>query len=78
MDVDVHDSWASREEVLKEYGIDLVEQPKQGHYDAIILAVDHTETKDIGAEAIRALGKSEHVLYDVKYVLGIDESDIRL
>lgn len=78
MDVDVYDSWASREEVLKEYGIDLVEQPKQGHYDAIILAVDHTETKDIGAEAIRALGKSEHVLYDVKYVLGIDESDIRL
>mgnify|MGYP001020624445 FL=1 len=78
MDVDVHVSWASREEVLKEYGIDLVEQPKQGHYDAIILAVDHTETKDIGAEAIRALGKSEHVLYDVKYVLGIDESDIRL
>jgi len=78
MDVDVHDSWASREEVLKEYGIDLVEQPKQGHYDAIILAVDHTETKDIGAEAIRALGKSEHVLYDVKYVLEIDESDIRL
>jgi UDP-N-acetyl-D-galactosamine dehydrogenase len=78
MDVDVYDSWASPQEVTHEYGINLVEQPEQGKYDAIILAVDHSETKDMGAAAIRALGKQEHVLYDVKYVLPIGESDIRL
>lgn len=78
MDVDVYDNWASRHEVNAEYGIDLIEKPQQGIYDAIILAVDHSETKEMGANAIRALGKPEHVLYDVKYVLPLGESDIRL
>ncbi|WP_435927065.1 Vi polysaccharide biosynthesis UDP-N-acetylglucosamine C-6 dehydrogenase TviB [Dryocola sp. BD613] len=78
MDVDVYDSWASPLEVTHEYGINLIEQPQQGKYDAIILAVDHSDTKNMGAAAIRALGKQEHVLYDVKYVLPIGESDIRL
>lgn len=78
MSVDVYDSWAAKNEVSEEYGIDLIEQPKLGTYDAIILAVDHSETKKMGAKAIRAFGKSEHVLYDVKYVLPLGESDIRL
>ncbi len=30
------------------------------------------------ADAIRALGKAEHVLYDLKYVLSQAESDLRL
>ncbi|KCV06074.1 VI polysaccharide biosynthesis protein TviB, partial [Bordetella holmesii CDC-H719-BH] len=33
---------------------------------------------DMGAEAIRRLGKPEHVLYDLKYVLSAEESDLRL
>ena len=78
MSVDVYDSWAAKNEVSEEYGIDLIEQPKLGTYDAIILAVDHSETKKMGVKAIRAFGKSEHVLYDVKYVLPLGESDIRL
>ena len=32
----------------------------------------------LGVQAIRALGKSEHVLYDLKYVLSQAESDLRL
>ena len=68
MNVDVYDSWASHHEVKHEYGIDLIQKPEQGKYDAIILAVDHSETKEMGVTAIRALGKSEHVLYDVKHV----------
>ena len=32
----------------------------------------------MGAAAIRKLGKAEHVLYDLKYVLPADESDLRL
>jgi UDP-N-acetyl-D-galactosamine dehydrogenase len=32
----------------------------------------------MGLAAIRALGKPEHVLYDLKYVLTASESDIRL
>lgn len=33
---------------------------------------------DMGAEQIRALGKVEHVLYDLKYILPADASDLRL
>ena len=31
-----------------------------------------------GAEAIRALGKEQHVLYDIKYLLPADQVDGRL
>jgi UDP-N-acetyl-D-galactosamine dehydrogenase len=44
----------------------------------VILAVAHQQFKDMGVQAIRALGKSEHVLYDLKYVLSQAESDLRL
>ncbi|WP_421191700.1 Vi polysaccharide biosynthesis UDP-N-acetylglucosamine C-6 dehydrogenase TviB [Aeromonas jandaei] len=78
MSVDVYDSWAVKHEVQEEYGIILIDQLEPAKYDAIILAVDHSETKEMGATAIRALGKPAHVLYDVKYVLPLGESDIRL
>ena len=44
----------------------------------MILAVAHQQFKEMGADAIRALGKAEHVLYDLKYVLSHAESDLRL
>ena len=78
MSVDVYDSWASAEEVKHEYGIELVNELEQGKYDGIVLAVDHDEFKVMGADKIRALGKNKHVLYDVKYVLDTNDSDIRL
>ncbi|EKP0305544.1 Vi polysaccharide biosynthesis UDP-N-acetylglucosamine C-6 dehydrogenase TviB [Aeromonas veronii] len=78
MSVDVYDSWAVKHEVQEEYGIILIDELESAKYDAIILAVDHSETKEMGAAAIRALGKPAHVLYDVKYVLPLGESDIRL
>lgn len=78
MSVDVYDSWAVKHEVQEEYGIILIDELEPAKYDAIILAVDHSETKEMGAAAIRALGKPAHVLYDVKYVLPLGESDIRL
>ena len=78
MTVDVYDSWASSEEVYSEYGIELVTELKENEYDAIVLAVDHTETKTMGAFKLRSLGKPEHILYDVKHVLAVGESDLRL
>ncbi|HGF7535143.1 TPA: Vi polysaccharide biosynthesis UDP-N-acetylglucosamine C-6 dehydrogenase TviB [Vibrio cholerae] len=78
MSVDVYDSWASKEEVKHEYGIELIDELRDGYYDAIVLAVDHSQTKHMGVEKLRCLGKKEHVLYDVKHVLTADEADIRL
>lgn len=76
--VDVADPWADPEEALEEYGFDLVQEPESGAYDAVVLAVAHREYIEMGAEAIRAYGKPEHVLYDLKYSLQPAESDLRL
>ncbi|GAA3706721.1 Vi polysaccharide biosynthesis UDP-N-acetylglucosamine C-6 dehydrogenase TviB [Oceanisphaera sediminis] len=78
MQVDVHDSWADASEVKHEYGIELVKNLTPNQYDAIVLAVDHTEFKEWGEDKIRTLGKQNHVLYDVKYVLPLGHSDLRL
>ena len=76
--VDVYDPWVTIEEAQYEYGITPIAQPNAGSYDAIILAVAHYQFKDMGAAAIRALGKPTAVLYDLKYVLSAQESDLRL
>ncbi|AXA26189.1 MULTISPECIES: Vi polysaccharide biosynthesis UDP-N-acetylglucosamine C-6 dehydrogenase TviB [Pseudomonas] len=76
--VDVHDPWVSVEEAQHEYGITPIQQPEAGAYDAVILAVAHQQFKDLGVERIRALGKSEHVLYDLKYLLPATATDLRL
>lgn len=76
--VDVYDPWASFSEAQDEYGIAPISEPKPGGYDAIILAVAHRQFKEMGGAAIRALGKPVSVLYDLKYVLSAQESDLRL
>ena len=78
MDVDVYDPWVDAEEAKHEYGITPVKTVSQGVYDSIVLAVSHQEFVEMGAQEIRALGKPECVLYDLKYVLEADEVDVRL
>lgn len=76
--VHVYDPWVDPAEARAEYGIEPVAEPAQGAYDAIVLAVAHRQFTGMGAQAIRALGKPDHVLYDLKYVLTAQETDIRL
>jgi UDP-N-acetyl-D-galactosamine dehydrogenase len=78
VDVDVYDPWADPEDARKEYGIELIEEPEAGGYDAIILAVAHDEFRKLGVTGVRALGKPTCVLYDVKHVLPASEVDGRL
>jgi len=75
---DIYDPWCSSESAFKEYDITLTEGPKKGVYDAIIVTVAHEQFKKMGADEIRQLGKKEHVLYDLKYILPKEEVDIRL
>lgn len=77
-EVDVYDPWVTVEEAQHEYCITPIAMPESGNYDAIILAVAHQQFKDMGAAAVRALGKPSSVLYDLKYVLSNQESDLRL
>ncbi|MDB4139830.1 Vi polysaccharide biosynthesis UDP-N-acetylglucosamine C-6 dehydrogenase TviB [Candidatus Thioglobus sp.] len=76
--IDIYDPWIDKEESIREYGIRLVEQPEQGKYDAVIIAVAHHQFKAMSIDAIRALGKENHVLYDIKYILPAEQVDGRL
>ena len=75
---DVYDPWIDAAEAQHEYGITPVATLEQGAYDAVLLAVAHDQFKAMGAEGISALGKPEHVLYDLKYVLPRNAADLRL
>jgi UDP-N-acetyl-D-galactosamine dehydrogenase len=76
--VDIYDPWVSREEARHEYGLELLEEPRPGTYDAMLVAVAHRQFVEWGAETLRSFGKSRHVLYDLKYVLPQEASDLRL
>ncbi|MBS0545208.1 MAG: Vi polysaccharide biosynthesis UDP-N-acetylglucosamine C-6 dehydrogenase TviB [Proteobacteria bacterium] len=75
---DVFDPWVDVAEAQHEYGLTPIDAPQRGAYDAIIVGVAHQQFKDMGADAIRALGKPEHVVYDLKYVMPRDAADLRL
>ena len=76
--VDVYDPWINFEESINEYGIAPISDLSLDNYDAIILAVAHKQFKDMGSKYIRSLGKSNTVIYDLKYLFPANESDMRL
>ncbi|WP_372738521.1 Vi polysaccharide biosynthesis UDP-N-acetylglucosamine C-6 dehydrogenase TviB [Neptunomonas sp.] len=76
--VDCYDPWINAADAEHEYGITPVTAPEQAAYDAVIIAVAHKQFKEMGAEGIRSFGKAEHVLYDLKYILPAEATDLRL
>jgi UDP-N-acetyl-D-galactosamine dehydrogenase len=77
-EVDVFDPWVTKEEVEHEFGITPITKIVADNYDAILITVAHQQFRSMGARVIRALGKENSVLYDLKYVLPVTESDLRL
>jgi UDP-N-acetyl-D-galactosamine dehydrogenase len=76
--VDVCDPWVHAEEARHEYGITPVAQPAAASHDGVIVAVAHQQFKDMGVDALRALCKPAHVLYDLKYLFPAGATDLRL
>jgi UDP-N-acetyl-D-galactosamine dehydrogenase len=76
--VDVYDPWANPVEAQHEYGVSPITSLQPGGYDAVILAVAHRQFRDLGTARIRALGKPDHILFDVKGLLPRNEVDDRL
>ncbi|HMK88858.1 MAG TPA: Vi polysaccharide biosynthesis UDP-N-acetylglucosamine C-6 dehydrogenase TviB [Methylocystis sp.] len=76
--IDVYDPWANGEDAKREYDLTLVAEPEPQAYDAIVIAVAHDAFRQMGAACIRSFGAREHVLYDLKYVLPAEASDLRL
>jgi UDP-N-acetyl-D-galactosamine dehydrogenase len=75
--VDVHDPAACRDEALQEYGVTLKE-PRVGAYDAVLVAVAHQEYRQWGEDRIRALGRGDAVLFDLKSMFPRAPDMIRL
>ncbi|MGD9994141.1 MAG: nucleotide sugar dehydrogenase [Salinivirgaceae bacterium] len=67
VNVDAIDPHASIEEVKEEYGYQMVEQPS-GVYDAIILAVQHAEYKNLQMEYFTKLMNTNSIFVDLKGV----------
>ncbi|ENU83931.1 hypothetical protein F974_00985 [Acinetobacter sp. CIP 102159] len=78
LDLDIYDPWVDIEEAKHEYGLTPITQLQNNHYDAVILAVAHDEFKNMSLADFKALSKENYVLYDLKYILGAQESDLRL
>jgi len=76
--VDVHDPWVDKADAQREYGIALTEDPEKGAYDVVVLAVAHQQFIDLGEAGIKAYGKDEYVLFDIKYLLPRESVDGRL
>jgi UDP-N-acetyl-D-galactosamine dehydrogenase len=76
--VDIYDPWVDEREVAREFGFSTILELPEGHYDGIVVAVAHREFKNMGADRIRSFGKASSVVYDLKYVLTEDQSDLRL
>ena len=76
--VDIYDPWADAAEVMEEYGLEIVTNPEPRLYDGIVLAVAHQQFQEMGIDAIRDLGKEQHVLYDLKYLFPASATDLRL
>jgi len=75
--VDVFDPWVDADEALKEYNLELTRSLKENTYNAIILAVAHDEFKELG-KTIKSYIVDGGIIYDLKYILPIKESSMRL
>lgn len=76
--VDVYDPWVNPAEAQHLYGVAPVSEPEINAYDAIVLAVAHSQFAQMGAGNIRPFGKENHVLYDLKSLFKPGETDLRL
>jgi UDP-N-acetyl-D-galactosamine dehydrogenase len=65
LNVDVHDPFASSEEMIQEYGFGLTEI-NGADYDAVILAVPHSPYAEMDSGYFESITKPHAVIYDLK------------
>ncbi|WP_422022663.1 Vi polysaccharide biosynthesis UDP-N-acetylglucosamine C-6 dehydrogenase TviB [Pyruvatibacter mobilis] len=76
--VDIHDPWVSADEARHEYGLEVISEPQQGEYDAVVVAVAHDQFREMGPQRIRDYLKPAGVLADLKWVFDAADTDVRL
>ena len=76
--VEVYDPWVDPATAAAELQLQLLPQLSPAAYDAVIVCVAHRQFAAMGIDAIRALGKPSHVLFDVKGLFPRDMVDGRI
>ncbi|MDC6457733.1 nucleotide sugar dehydrogenase [Alphaproteobacteria bacterium] len=76
--VSIFDPWVSAGDVTSVYDISMISEPKKSFYDAIVIAVSHSEFISMTIENIHSFGRESHVVFDVKHVFKNSEVDGRL
>jgi UDP-N-acetyl-D-glucosamine/UDP-N-acetyl-D-galactosamine dehydrogenase len=62
----IHDPWADEDEVMQEYGLELLKSMPNEKFDAVVLTVSHNKFKELD---FLSLKKENAVVYDVKNFL---------
>lgn len=75
LNITIYDPWASPAIAKHEYNIDITNEIPTDKYDAVILAVSHKEFTELD---VKAFGKENHVIFDVKGFLDKNLVDGRL
>ena len=71
--IDVYDSWAQKNEVKEEYNINLIDDLYGRKYEAIVLAVSHSDFIDIDVSKLK---NKKSVIYDIKNFLEIKDKSL--
>ncbi len=75
VDVSIYDPWANAEEVMHEYGLEILSELPNFKFDGVVMAVAHDKFKNID---ISKITNDTCVVYDVKGVLPEGVADCRL
>tara|TARA_Y100001935_G_C17290626_1_gene503081 strand:+ start:639 stop:1910 length:1272 start_codon:yes stop_codon:yes gene_type:complete len=77
-EVSVYDPWVSTHDAMQQYGIETIENLHEDSFDVILVAVGHSQFKEMGIKRIRELGKENNIVFDLKYLFNSEEADLRL
>ena len=76
--VEIYDPLINQSEVDIDHSFSLVEEPKNEYYDVIILAVDHSIFCSMPVSEVKKFGIDEAIVFDVKSIFPIQDTDDRL
>jgi len=76
--VDVFDPWADSKQAKEFFNIDIQQSLISNHYDAVLLAVPHKQTIQMGENKIRKLLNNKGIIFDIKGMFPPNAVDERL
>jgi len=77
MNVDVFDPWVCKKKINKT-NFNFVDSLKKNYYDGIILAVAHNDFRELSVASLKSSCKETHIIFDLKYILEKEDSDLRM